>query len=199
MPQTNHPEQTVFEAITHATFEALMWAFAHPGEAQDVPHGDPCLRVAEALLDLETSFFTPDERLRNLVRVMGARERSADRAEFHFYPRLEASHLEFVRQAQRGDALYPHRAATLVIGCAFDSYPSQRLRLTGPGIETARELEVGRVPSGFWQAREDARRYPLGHDVLLVSSESGPNGLASGGTVLGIPRSTHLELLQQAH
>ena len=180
-----HPLQTPFEATTHATFDALMWAFAHPGEVQILPNGEPCLHIAEALLDLETSFFTPNKTLLASIRLTGARERAASEAEFHFYPHFDTTHLEFVRQARRGNLLYPDSSATLIIGCTFGS--GGRLRLSGPGIEIARELEIGRLPEGFWQAREAARRYPLGWDVLLVS----------GSQVIGVPRSTELEIIAE--
>lgn len=61
----------------------------------------------------------------------------------------------------------------------------QRLRLTGPGIETVAEIALDGIASGFWAFRATLCRYPAGFDLFLIS----------GAKVIGLPRSTSIEVL----
>ncbi|MEC8196995.1 MAG: phosphonate C-P lyase system protein PhnH, partial [Pseudomonadota bacterium] len=71
----------------------------------------------------------------------------------------------------------------LVVRAALDQ--GANLRLTGPGIETTLEVAVGSLPVGFWELRRQRIRYPMGFDLFLVD----------GDRVLGVPRSTQVEVL----
>jgi len=59
-----------------------------------------------------------------------------------------------------------------------------RLALQGPGIKTIREMSVG-VPRAFWDLRRDLCSFPDGFELLLIV----------GDAVIGIPRSTRVEVL----
>ena len=60
----------------------------------------------------------------------------------------------------------------------------QRLRLTGPGIDGSRDMAVA-LPAAFWALRQQLCAYPGGFGLLLVD----------GRSVIGIPRSTQIEVL----
>jgi alpha-D-ribose 1-methylphosphonate 5-triphosphate synthase subunit PhnH len=60
----------------------------------------------------------------------------------------------------------------------------QRLRLTGPGIETHTDIALSGIP-GIWALRAARCRYPAGFDLFLIC----------GATVMGLPRSTQIEVL----
>ena len=170
--------QTPFEAATHATFEALMWAFSYPGRVRALQGGFRA--IADALLDLETSAFTDDTALEPHLRATGAKLKSLGNAEYVFLPKL--TDLEPLRDVRRGSTLSPDHAATLMLGAKLET--GTQLRLTGPGIQTALELRTD-LPLEFWRLRDEVIAYPIGWDVLLVDASS----------VLGLPRTTRIEVI----
>jgi alpha-D-ribose 1-methylphosphonate 5-triphosphate synthase subunit PhnH len=86
---------------------------------------------------------------------------------------------EFDRFALGTDA-YPDRSTTLVIEVAeLEGGPA--IILTGPGIETTRELRVAGLPERFWAARAElAELFPRGIDVVFTS----------GDRLAAVPRTT---------
>ena len=180
------PFFTEQEARTRTTFMGLMWALSAPGQPQSLidvqstPY-HPYLLIAEALLDLETSYYTDVPQLAPLLDRTTARAESADRAEYLFLPNV--TDLTPIRQASIGDMLFPDRAATLILGCQFGT--GTRLGLSGPGIRGQISISVGGLPAEFWALRLQMRHYPLVWDILLVSTEN---------QVIGLPRSTALEI-----
>ncbi len=176
---------------THDTFTALMWAFSHPGRASTLPgaldgSGPHLLNtIGETLLDLETSFWTPDGALRSALAATGARELDPSAAAYLFWPTLLAEQLVYLEQALIGSMPVPEDSATLVIGCTLGR--GDALRMSGPGIQGDLTVLVGGLPASFWDARERRRHYPLGWDLLLVDDDR----------VLGVPRSTTVELVRE--
>lgn len=177
------PTRPLEEAQSHATFTAIMWAMSYPGRPYQlsVAPSQALPAIAEALVDLETSFYTPDAALDAAIARTGGRRRPASTAMYQFYPQLSDADLELLPSIPYGTSRDPDQSATLVIGCGFDYGVSVRLR--GPGIPTATELRVGGLPLGFWEARRHAIRYPLGWDLVLVA----------GDRVVGLPRTTLVE------
>lgn len=173
------PAYHAAEAASNDTFQALMWALSYPGRYQTLPASAPAFDlIAETLLDLETTYFTPDVALAAQLARSGARPKAVSEAAYHFYPQADDAMLDLIRVASVGTLPYPDSAATLIIGCALNS--GQSLRLTGPGVKTTITAHVGGLPDGFWALRRDASRYPLGWDIFLVD----------GQHVMGVPRST---------
>ncbi|MEZ4634961.1 MAG: hypothetical protein R2856_08315 [Caldilineaceae bacterium] len=67
------------EIRTRSTFLGLMWALSHPGRRQPLPDAvtDPNVAlhvIGETLLDLETTFYTPDLSLAYALRQTTARD-----------------------------------------------------------------------------------------------------------------------------
>ena len=178
------PLYTPAEARTRETFLALMWAFSYPSRAYPLPDaGAPFALVGETLLDLETSFYTPDDALAAELTRNGARRLAPERAAYHVYPTLRDADMDAVRAASIGTLLFPDHAATLIIGCALGAGETYALR--GPGIQSVNTLRVGGVPSALWDIRA-AARFPLGWDVYLLD----------GRNVVGLPRSTQIERVE---
>ncbi len=176
------PAYTPAEARTRETFLALMWALSYPGRPQTLPSVESLGSfelIAETLLDLETSYFTPDPALATRLEHSGARALPADRAAYHFYPAVTDAELAHIRQASAGTLLYPDEAATLVIGCTIGT--GKAFTLHGPGTAGETSVLLGGLPGAFWSLRASVR-FPLGWDVFLVD----------GQQVLGLPRSTTL-------
>jgi alpha-D-ribose 1-methylphosphonate 5-triphosphate synthase subunit PhnH len=179
MMTTHIPAYTQAEAAQHATFTALMGALSFPGRAYDLPAGDAFDLIADALLDLETSAYTPVGKLAERLALTGARLLSPDVAAYHFYPSGSLD-LATVAQAHTGDMLYPDTAATLVIGCDFHLGDEPTHIWTGAGIQGAHHTALT-LPDEFWGIRARAA-YPLGWDVFLTD----------GRRVVGLPRTTRV-------
>jgi alpha-D-ribose 1-methylphosphonate 5-triphosphate synthase subunit PhnH len=178
------PLYTPDEAANRETFLALMWALSYPGRIQAIPQvtdtRTALLRIGAALLDLESSFYTPDDRLRDELARTSARALPPSTAAYHFYLALDAAALDTIGQASSGTMLRPDEGATLCIGCAFASGSS--FRWTGPGIADSIETRLGGLPARFWSLRARAIRFPLGWDVFFVDHHQ----------VIGLPRTTQV-------
>ncbi|MEI7772442.1 MAG: phosphonate C-P lyase system protein PhnH [Chloroflexales bacterium] len=179
------PVMSPVDARQHATFTALMWALSYPGRAARLPAAGPdaLALIGETLVDLEVGFFTPDAALAARLARTGGRSLPADSAPYQFYPRLGRSELSLLAAAPVGSHAAPDLGATIVIGCALDR--GTCLHLSGPGIKGPCEVLVGNVSDELWDLRATAARVPLGWDMFLVA----------GHTVLGLPRTTAVEVL----
>lgn len=172
------------EALTRETFLALMWSFSYPGQVQHFPAQvkttpDAFVAIAQTLLDLETTYFTTDERLRAELERTGARAVKPQKAAYHFYTTLD---LDVVQAASAGTMLFPDQNATLLIAAELGRGTS--VELSGPGIPTTNQAIIGGIPAAFWTLRERKARYPLGWDIYLVD----------GRAVLGLPRTTRIDV-----
>jgi alpha-D-ribose 1-methylphosphonate 5-triphosphate synthase subunit PhnH len=187
----NPPTLSDTEARAQSTFTALMWSLAHPGEAQilEARSGDVSglETIAEALLDLETSFYTSSSALEEPIKRTGANATSSNEAAYHFHLEITPGVLFQFEYVRVGTPLYPDDSASLILACNQDS--GVQLRLTGPGIANERSVRALGVPLEFWKLRERKMNFPLGWDVFLVSR------VAAGIQVIGIPRSTRVEVL----
>jgi alpha-D-ribose 1-methylphosphonate 5-triphosphate synthase subunit PhnH len=174
------PVPDAFEARTNATFEALMWALSRPGTVQDLPVPG-MVGIAEALIDRECRVFCDDPALADRIAALGAALMPLPLAD-HCFLSL-GTNTDQLAQLAVGSALYPDAGATLVAEAQFGT--GQRLRLTGPGIETHAEVALDGIAPGFWAIRAALCRYPAGFDLFLIC----------GAQVIGLPRSTTIEVL----
>lgn len=201
VPTFQIPLSTPSETQARSVFTQLMWALSYPGRYFRLPVSLPgqsaqaspaasfnnCVSIAHTLLDLETTFFTPDAQLANALTRTGARQIGAESAAYHFYPMLTTlpqatALLTHAREALVGTLLYPDQAATLVVSCKLGTGLSLRLR--GPGINGESEVRVGGLPATFWHLRAERVIYPLGWDLFLLD----------GDQVVGLPRTTVVEI-----
>lgn len=169
------------ELRSNATFEALMWSMARPGEVRVLPEPG-LIGLIETLVDIECAVFADGALLRQRAAGTGALlAADPSEADHVFLDSLEGMEALLPR-LRRGSALYPDDGATLAANVAHGS--GHRLRLTGPGIEGTRDIALGISPA-FWGLRAQLCIYPEGFDLLLVD----------GPSVIGIPRSTKVEVL----
>ncbi|MFN8529820.1 MAG: phosphonate C-P lyase system protein PhnH [Anaerolineae bacterium] len=181
-----HPPYTPSEALARETFLALMWSLSYPGRIHTLPDsGPPFESIAHALLDLETTFYTPEAALANVLAHNGARAFPPETAAYHFYPAV--TDLASIRAASVGTLLYPDRSATLFVDCTLNADDGDLFILTGPGINGETRVRVAGLPREFWAIREQRCRFPLGWDVYLIDQSR----------VIGLPRST--KMLSVAH
>lgn len=180
------PVLTPAEGLNRQTFLALMWALSHPGRIYefDASQGqlpDNLAAIGNCLLDLETTFYTPDAMLAQRLEQTTARRVPTDDAAYHFYPQVRQQDLQSIERAPVGDMLYPDRSATLILGCSLGQ--GAEIRLSGPGIEDQETLRVHYLPADLWALRKQTLRYPIGWDIFLVDKNR----------VVGLPRTTQIE------
>lgn len=174
------PVPDAFETRTNATFEALMWALSRPGTVQGLP-APGMTGIAEALLDRECRVFCDDPALADRIAAFGAALTPLPLAD-HCFLSLGTS-IDRLAQVAVGSALYPDDGATVMAEARFGT--GQRLRLTGPGIETHADIALDGIAPNFWEMRAALCRYPVGFDLFLIC----------GAQVIGLPRSTTIEVL----
>lgn len=182
----NHPPYTAEEARNRETFLALMNALSTPGRVYALPASaqpvGALMAIAHALLDLETSYHTPDPDLQAALARTGARALPPEQAAYHFYRALTPPALDSIALASAGTMLYPDTAATLMIAAPLAGGAPHRL--TGAGVNGALTVAPD-LPAAFWALRDQRRRYPLGWDAFIVE----------GLQVIGLPRTTHAQPL----
>ena len=168
------------ERRDNAVFEALLWALARPGEVREMPEPGP-VPLARALLDRECRVHAP--RLGGLLAEIGAIPMPPEAADHAFLDLSDAAGVGTFSRLPAGDPLHPERGATAVATARIGE--GVRLRLKGPGIEGAREVRLGGLHPGLWQARTRLCLYPMGIELILVD----------GARLLALPRSTAVEVL----
>lgn len=176
------------EATARQTFLALMWAFSYPGRVRCLPNSrldeDDFTLIGRTLLDLETSYFCPDEALAAQLARCGAKALAASAAAYVFLPHLDEAALALIPHVKIGTHALPDESATLIIGGDFDAPDAPECICRGPGIEDQVRLRIGGVPPAFWELRRQTICYPLGFDVFFVHR----------GRVVGCPRTTQVEV-----
>jgi alpha-D-ribose 1-methylphosphonate 5-triphosphate synthase subunit PhnH len=177
---------SIDESRTRDAFAALMWALSYPGRAQALAPDaadarTACGRIADALLDSETTCFAGDPEIGAAIAHSGARRRSAAEADYAFFTAMEAEDLQAFANLSSGDPEYPDRGATVIIALPMQ-HATERMRLRGPGIDGIIEAELPAMPAEFWATRRAHIRYPLGVDIFFVRA----------GAVIGMPRTTEV-------
>ncbi len=185
------PILSIEESRSQQTFTAVMWALSRPGEIQHFTPLETDITgletIAETVLDLETSFFTPDTALCSKFKKTGAQCETADKAAYQFYPFISLGQLFSLESAPIGTLLNPDQSATLIVACDFRT--GLKLELSGAGIQDKTILEVANIPLEVFKLRNRVVSFPLGWDLLLVARDNAEYRL------VGIPRSTKLEIL----
>lgn len=177
---THHPTPSDFEARTNATYDALMWALSRPGMPRKLP-APGLAGVIETLIDRECSVYVEGGNLRDVATQTGAHLVGQNDADHLFF--AEAPDHTVLRGLRQGSDLYPEEGATVVFPARFEG--GTALRLTGPGVDGEVRFAVAGIPSNFWVTRQQIMRYPMGFEVFLID----------GDHVIGLPRSTEIEVI----
>ena len=168
------------ERRDNASFDALLWALSRPGQIRELPQaGDTA--ILSALIDRECRVFCADPRLMPIAAELGAEIADLPCADHAFLGRLDD--VSLLAQLAAGSDLYPDDGATAILHVRHDTGPA--VRLTGPGVNGALAIRIGGLPEGFWAMRKSLIRYPMGFDLFLID----------GRRVMGLPRSTQIEVL----
>lgn len=185
----NIPTLSAREAQDQQVFTALMWALTRPGEEQTfaAEERSGLELVGQALLDIETPFFSTDPILRAAFLRLGAKAQTEGTATYHFYTSIAQSALNSIQLAPLGTPLHPEKGASLFLAARISK--GIELKLSGPGIQKFRRLRVGGIPEPFWHLRNKAVAFPVGWDVFLLE-QHGPQV-----RMIGIPRSSKVEVV----
>jgi alpha-D-ribose 1-methylphosphonate 5-triphosphate synthase subunit PhnH len=177
---TAFPIPSDFEARTNATYDALMWALSRPGLSRALPTAGAAA-IVETLIDRECQVFCDDASLEQVARSVGAKIVAPAAADHLFY--FGEPDVAVLASLQQGSDMYPEEGATLILTAKIGQ--GDKLKLTGPGVDGMAQVAVSEISSGFWAERARVMRYPMGFDLFLIDGDS----------VLGIPRSTTVEVL----
>jgi len=175
-----------------AVFRAALDAMARPGRVHEVTGARPPRGLSQAagailltLADAGTPVWLP-HRLADgpvaqwLTFHTGARQAAAPgSAVFAVGQWAELAPLD---AWPAGEPAYPDRSATLIVEVATLS-GGPRLRLTGPGIETAEVLAPALPGEAAAALAANAGRYPLGVDLFFTAARS----------LAALPRTTTVE------
>ena len=170
------------EIFANAGFDALMWALARPGTIQSLPAPGFSAIIA-SLIDRECTFHTTRTDLSAPLAATGARPVRLGEADYVFAGLATSHEIAPMERLKQGNLLYPDDSATLIVPARLGE--GLRLKLSGPGIDGVAHVSIGGIDRAFWDLRETHVRYPLGFDLYVVD----------GSRVIGIPRSTKVEVL----
>lgn len=187
-----HDAQAVFRVLLDALARpgTTGWIDAMPGDSSVLANPPSAPAAAIATLLTLGDYATPiwlqrhDDALASTIRFHTGAP-LVDKPEHAAFAYIDmASELPAPDAFALGDPEAPERSATLLI--RVDALDGGRpLTLTGPGIETSASIAPVGIPDDFWHARTAlAPVFPCGIDCYLVC----------GQAVLGIPRTTHVEL-----
>ncbi len=176
------PLPNAAEVLANRTYDALMWALARPGTIKTLPSTD-FAAIAETLVDRECRVFADEPALAAAIAALGAEIVSAAEADHAFLALDTSAGLAALSEVPTGSHLYPDDGATVFASATIGS--GRRLRLSGPGIETVWEIALGGLPDEVWSIRASRCLYPTGFELFLID----------GNKVIGIPRSTTIEVL----
>jgi alpha-D-ribose 1-methylphosphonate 5-triphosphate synthase subunit PhnH len=183
-----HDAQAVFRVLLDALARpgTTGWIEAVPGDSGALAHAPAALAALLSLCDYATPVWlqTRDDALASTIRFhTGAPlADSPGRAAFAYIDVPSA--LPAPDAFALGEPEAPEHSATVLIRvAAFEG--GRPLTLTGPGIETSASIAPRGIADDFWRARAAlAPAFPCGIDCYLVC----------GRAVLGIPRTTRVEL-----
>lgn len=174
------PTRSKEEVLANEAFHALLWSLSRPGQVRTLPAAGETALIA-ALLDRECAVSCDDPLLIPAIMETGAAVADIVMADHVFLGQFtNPARLQDVRL---GSDLYPDDGATVIVRGMIGSGPW--LRLTGPGVDGALDIQLGGISAEFWQTRKNLIRYPMGFDLFVLD----------GSKVMGLPRSTHVEVL----
>nr|WP_321524956.1 phosphonate C-P lyase system protein PhnH [uncultured Cohaesibacter sp.] len=174
------PTPDADETRANQCFEALLWALSRPGQIRSLPQAGQS-QIVDALIDRECAAYSDDETLAEHISNSGAMLVSPEKADHVFLSSLTSS--DILAKLKTGSDLYPDDGATLMLPASFNE--GQLLRLSGPGVNGALEVRIGGLPDLFFALRNKLVRYPMGFDIFFID----------GNQVIGLPRSTKLEIV----
>jgi alpha-D-ribose 1-methylphosphonate 5-triphosphate synthase subunit PhnH len=186
-----HDTAAIFRTLTHAysfpgTRHSLSAPLAKMTLDSDCPH--TFLILALTLIDNEVRFAYSGNAAQSkshfIASLTFSQISSIESGQYIF---VEDNLADTLERCAIGDLAQPHTAATVItLVKSFES--GQRLQFSGPGIQKSFTQAID-LPSDWITVRaERNREFPLGVDLIFVDPD---------GSILAIPRTTHLQLIRE--
>lgn len=197
----------MFDAVhdTQQIYRKLLDCMARPGKLnsiepfiQTLEHGDlfskPLLSLAYTLVDREVSFHVISDKKEKIRKYIHWQTFSPygelHEADYVFIGKqLDNNEIRgLMNEVKVGTLEDPHLSATILIAVnALSEVPGDgwKLRLSGPGIQSVREVYADGLPFVWIEERNKLNsEFPLGIDMILTTDT---------GEMMAIPRTTVIE------
>lgn len=161
-------------------FRSLLTAFSYPGQSVWLADAESAVGILATLVDAETTLSDPHQLLSDLTRTrLNAPLTDPERAGYV----IARGDLEAGFSPRLGTLESPEAGATVVV--IVDSLiEGECWRLSGPGIEQARQINVGGLDASWLSARNEwCSGFPLGVDLILTDQQR----------CLALPRTTAID------
>lgn len=172
-------------SIQQQNYRSVLEAMSRPGSLQSIitdGHNENFTAVLATLMDASVTLADPHELLSDSSwPLLQAKQCNADAADFilvngsctpNFEPKL-------------GTLESPESSATILVQSALDESNIIPLKLSGPGINGVKLLNLSGIHEDWLTRRQEwVCEFPLGVDLLILN-ETG---------ILGIPRTSKVEV-----
>lgn len=167
---------------SQSIFRKLLIAMANPGTIEAVDTDLDCPgnlhqaagAILLTLLDYETPFWTdldPGGSEIQWVRFHSGAPLVHDKKRSQFALVTDYDHLPAPGEFNKGTIASPDQSTTLIVQ-VWGMDTNGRIRLSGPGIETAAYIKLRGIKEAFFKERAGlAREYPLGVDMIFVCDD----------------------------
>lgn len=166
-------------------FRSCLQALSRPGSVQNIHaiFDSEMMAMASVLLYAEVSYYCDNTLDLELINALcGADKTGKEEADYLFFSGPEPIHLQ---EAKVGSAESPEFGATLIFSCSSFYEGGTKVILSGPGINKEKTLQLPVSKLFLDTLAEKNSSFPMGVDLFLISSK---------GELLGLPRTTHVEV-----
>jgi alpha-D-ribose 1-methylphosphonate 5-triphosphate synthase subunit PhnH len=192
-----------FDALeSQSVFKVMLDTIAHPGTIELLPESislrlPSVLAPVVVLADVETRVHVIDSETfvwaEAITSVTGAHTALVEQADLVAVPVEAVAQLASIfTLANPGSAFAPESGARVVIGVhdirshGLGTHSGVQLVLRGPGVDGERSVCIDGISESDVEAwKHSNSRFPAGIDLWFTTED---------GRVLGIPRSTHVEI-----
>ncbi|MEE1132035.1 MAG: phosphonate C-P lyase system protein PhnH [Caryophanon sp.] len=181
--------------FTQQTFRQIMDCLARPLSEQTLQQTAPIdglyaatAAILHTLVDGEVSVYaTCDKAQQHITAWTNAKQATAEQADFIVVRAAEREQVtSCIEQAKIGTLIDPQQSATIIIELAESE--THRYSVSGPGIQTAVQVELPIAKEWIAVRAQKNREYPLGVDILFVQED---------GSIFALPRTTIVKGEQQ--
>ena len=181
------PIEHNIERANRTNFRSCLEALSRPGKPQNIEplFNSPLLGLASVFLYAEVSHHYDGTLDFEVIRALcGSPQRSAEMADYLFY---ESAEPEMLDKLKFGTPENPEDGATLTCQICDEKSPSTPVKMSGPGINGHLTTTLPLQVTFLQRLMEKNTHFPLGIDLFIISN---------GNMLIGIPRTTRIEVLQ---
>ena len=172
------------EKLNRDNFRSLQNTLSMPGTIEKVTplFNSNLLALANTLLYSQVSFhYEGEEEFELIEAITNAKKDTPENADYIFCDELN----EYLfNKGKTGSSKDPEFSATYIFKC--ESFNGLKVRLSGPGIDGAKEVELPIDKSFVEFFNEKNSYYPLGNEVFFLNKD---------GELTAISRTTKVEVL----